>query len=70
MIKLINSNRGASIVAVILILSILVAIGVIFVSMFSTGVEQAAGEVSSSRALYAAEAGLQSAIGHLKKTPP
>ena len=70
MVKSINNSRGASIVAVILILSILVAIGVIFVSMFSTGVEQAAGEVSSSRALYAAEAGLQSAIGHLKKTPP
>ncbi len=69
MVKSINNSRGASIVAVILILSILVAIGVIFVSMFSTGVEQAAGEVSSSRALYAAEAGLQSAIGHLKKTP-
>lgn len=66
MVKSINNSRGASIVAVIFILSILVAIGVIFVAMFSTGVEQAAGEVSSSRALYAAEAGLQSAIGHLK----
>lgn len=69
MVKSINNSNGASIVAVIFILSILVAIGVIFVAMFSTGVEQATGEVSSSRALYAAEAGLQSAIGHLKKTP-
>lgn len=70
MVKSINNSNGASIVAIIFILSILVAIGVIFVAMFSTGVEQATGEVSSSRALYAAEAGLQSAIGHLKKTPP
>lgn len=63
------NERGASIIGVILILAILTLSGVVFVSIFSTGVEQSTGEVLSARALYIAEAGLESAIGHLKQSP-
>lgn len=66
--RLIN-NKGASVTAIIIILSILTVLGVVFVSLFSTGLEESTGEVNSTRALYAAEAGLESAIGHLKQTP-
>lgn len=67
--RLISNERGASIVGVILVLAVLTLSGVIFVSIFSTGVEESTGEVLSSRALFASEGGLETAIGHLKKTP-
>jgi len=61
--------KGASVTAVILILAILTAIGVIFTSLFTTGIEESTGEVLSTRALYAAEAGVETAIGRLKMNP-
>lgn len=64
-----NDSRGASITAVILILALLTSIGVIFTSLFTTGAEEATGEVLSARALYAAEAGVETAIGRLKTDP-
>lgn len=66
---MIANERGASIIGVILVLAVLTLSGVIFVSVFSTGVEESTGEVLSSRALFAAEGGVEAAIGHLKKTP-
>lgn len=66
---MIRNTRGASVVSVILILSILTALGLVFGSLFSTGVEETTGEVISSRALYHAEAGIETATGRLKKTP-
>lgn len=62
-------NKGASIIALILILSILTALGLVSVSLFSTGIEKSTGVVTSEQAFYAAEAGLESAIGHLKMNP-
>lgn len=69
MLTAFKNRRGASILAVVIILAILAIFGAVFVSMFTTGVEQTTGEVNSTRALYAAEGGLDAAIGHLKKTP-
>lgn len=63
------NGRGASAISVVLILVILTALGVVFASLFSTGVEQATGEAVSTRALYLAEAGIEAATGRLKKTP-
>lgn len=68
MIRKIN-NRGASVVSVVLILAILTALGIVFASLFSTGVEESTGEAVSSRALYQAEAGVETATGRLKKNP-
>lgn len=67
--KRMKDITGASVVSVLLILSILTALGVVFASLFSTGVEETTGEVISSRALYQAEAGIETATGRLKKTP-
>lgn len=67
--RLRNSDRGASVVSVVLILAILTTLGIVFASLFSTGVEETAGEAVSSRALYQAEAGIETATGRLKKTP-
>lgn len=64
-----TDTRGASVVSVLLILSILTALGIVFASLFSTGVEETTGEVISARALYQAEAGVEAATGRLKKTP-
>lgn len=61
--------KGASVVSVLLILSILTALGVVFAALFSTGVEETVGEAVSSRALYQAEAGIETATGRLKMTP-
>jgi Tfp pilus assembly protein PilX len=62
-------ERGASVAAVIILLSMMTVLGVVFTSLFSTGVEESAAGVSSTRALYAADAGIEAAIGRLKKTP-
>lgn len=66
---LIKDNKGASIIAVVMVLVILTAVGVMFVSLFTAGVEESTGEVLSTRALYMAEGGLEAAIGRLKKSP-
>lgn len=64
-----HTEKGASVLAVIIILAILTVTGVVFVSFLTTGVEESTGEVSSVRALYAAEAGVETTIGHLKMNP-
>lgn len=64
-----RNTRGASVVSVLLILSILTSLGLVFASLFSTGVEETTGEVISSRALYQAEAGMEAAKGRLMKQP-
>lgn len=63
------NDRGASVVSVILILAILTTLGIVFASLFSTGIEESTGEAVSSRALYQAEAGVETATGRLKKSP-
>ncbi|CAG1773103.1 hypothetical protein BAC2_03550 [uncultured bacterium] len=63
------NERGASVVSAVLILVILTALGVVFASLLSTGVEEATGEAVSTRALYLAEAGIETATGRLRKTP-
>lgn len=65
----IKNENGASIVAVIIILSILAILGAVFVSIFDIGVEESTGEATSMRAFYIAEAGAETAVGRLKKTP-
>jgi hypothetical protein len=50
-------------------LSLLTTMGVVFSSLFSTSIEGTTGTVTSMRALYIAEAGLQAGLGHLNKTP-
>lgn len=67
--RALKGERGASVAAVIILLSMMTVLGIVFTSLFSTGVEESAGAVSSTRALYTAEAGLEAAIGRLKKTP-
>lgn len=67
--NILREGRGASIVAVVILISIITTLGVIFVSLFSTGVEESTIEASSTRALYIAEGGAEAAIGHLKKSP-
>lgn len=63
------NERGASVLAVIFILAVITFLGVIFTSFISTGVQESITDVSSSRALYIAGAGVETAIGHLKKAP-
>ncbi|HBG45971.1 MAG TPA: hypothetical protein DDW94_03180 [Deltaproteobacteria bacterium] len=67
--KVLYDIKGASVIAVALILAIVTALGVVFVSLFSTGIEESTGELLSTRALYAAESGIETAIGRLKKNP-
>lgn len=66
---ILKSNRGASVAAVILLISILTVAGIVFVSVMGGGIEQSVIEVSSTRALYSAEAGAETATGRLKKPP-
>jgi hypothetical protein len=61
--------RGASAMAVVLLIAILMMLGAVAVSLLSSGIETSLEEVESSRALHIAEAGLEAAMGHLKKTP-
>lgn len=63
------NNGGASVVSVVLILAILTTMGIVFASLFSTGIEESTGEAVSSRAFYQAEAGAETATGRLKKSP-
>jgi hypothetical protein len=63
------NDSGASVVSVVLILAIMTTLGIVFSSLFSTGVEEATGEAVSTRALYQAEAGVETATGRLKKNP-
>lgn len=64
-----RNDRGASIVAVVILISIITVLGVIFVSLFSTGVEESTAEATSTRALHIAEGGVEAAVGRLKKPP-
>ncbi len=68
-LKTCKNCQGASVAAIIVILGLVVIMGVVFASFLSTGIEQSLAEVTSMRALYAAEAGIEAAIGHLKQTP-
>jgi len=61
-----DNEAGASVTAVIIIIAVITLIGVVFTSLFSTGVEESLGEATSTRAFYAAEAGLETAVGKLK----
>ncbi|GEM_PF-3930897 len=67
--KLRLNDNGASVVFVVLILTVMTTLGAVFASLFSTGVEEATGEAVSTRALYQAEAGVETATGRLKKNP-
>ena len=67
--RLRQNDRGASVVSVILILAVLTTLGIVFASLFSTGVEESTGEAVSTRALFQAEAGIETATGRLKKNP-
>lgn len=58
-------SGGASIIAVILMLTLLTTMGMVVSSLFSTSVEESTGTVTSMRAFYAAEAGAEAAFGHL-----
>lgn len=64
-----EKERGASVTAVVVMIALVTIVGVVFSSLLTTGVEEATGEVTSTRALYAAEAGRETAIGRLKKAP-
>lgn len=67
--RLLRNETGASIIAAVLLIAIITIAGLVFVSLFTTGIEESIGNVGSARALYIAEAGAEAAIGHLKKTP-
>ncbi|MBI5344798.1 MAG: hypothetical protein HZB83_05600 [Deltaproteobacteria bacterium] len=67
--EILKNTCGASVVAVVIIMGILVVSGVVFVSLFSTGIETSTAEVSSTRALYGAEGAMEAAIGHLRMSP-
>ncbi len=64
--KIINNQSGASVVAVALMLAIVTSIGIVFVSLHSTGVEVSVTELNSARALYITEAGAEAAAAKLK----
>ncbi|MBI5561492.1 MAG: hypothetical protein HY894_01370 [Deltaproteobacteria bacterium] len=64
-----GNASGASVIAVIFILAVITFFGVVFSSFLSTGVEESVSEAGSERALYIAEAGVETAIGRLKMTP-
>ncbi len=65
----ISSPEGASVMAVIFLIAIITVVGVVFVSLLTTGIEESLIEVDSTRALYVAEAGIEAAMGHLKRSP-
>ena len=65
----IRGGSGASVVVVVILIAVITVVGVVFTSLFSTRFEESTGEVLSARALYIAEAGVEAAIGHLKRTP-
>ncbi len=67
--KIFFSDRGASITAIVIMIVLLTSMGVVFTSLLSTRVEESTGEVTSMRALYIAEGGMEAAIGHLKQAP-
>lgn len=69
-LKLKNSSDGASVLAIVIIISLLTGLGVIFGSLMTTGIEEGTvGEVSSMSAFYSAEAGAEAALGHLNTSP-
>jgi len=50
-------------------MSLLSIMGAVFVSLFTTGVEVYTGEVSSGRALFIADGGVEAAMGRLNESP-
>lgn len=65
-----NNSDGASVLAIIIIISLLTGLGVVFGSLMTTGIEEeSVGEVNSMSAFYNAEAGAEAAIGHLNAPP-
>ncbi len=65
-----NNSDGASVLAIIIIISLLTGLGVVFGSLMTTGIEEESiGEVNSMSAFYNAEAGAEAAIGHLNAPP-
>lgn len=56
-----NNSRGVSLIAALFIIVILAFMGVVFVSMISTGSLTAANDLQSAQALYVAEGGLENA---------
>lgn len=68
--RLKNRSDGASVLAIVIIISVLTALGVVFSSLMTTGIEEESiGQVNSMRALYNAEAGAEAALGHLNTAP-
>ncbi|MEE9613784.1 MAG: hypothetical protein V3W31_02380 [Thermodesulfobacteriota bacterium] len=65
----IRGERGMSVMAVVFIMAVITFLGLIFVSLFTTGTEVSLREYDSTRALYVAEGGAEAAIGHLKQSP-
>ncbi|MBI5970823.1 MAG: hypothetical protein HY884_06680 [Deltaproteobacteria bacterium] len=61
-----KNQKGASVVAVALMLAVITSIGIVFVSLLSTGVEISVTELNSARALYIAEAGAEVAAAKFK----
>ncbi len=62
-------EKGAGVGGVIFLIALLSVMGVVFVSLLTTGIEAPTAEVLSQRAIYVAEAGIEAAMGHLKRTP-
>lgn len=64
------NSRGVSIIAAIFIIVILAFMGVMFVSLISTGSFSAINDMQSAQALYIAEGGLQYTLGLNKNNMP
>jgi Tfp pilus assembly protein PilX len=61
----IKGQRGVALLAVIFFLVVMAFVGVIFISLSSTNTTQSVNELNSSRALYVAEGGMESARTYL-----
>lgn len=66
-IKFMN-QKGVSIIALAFIIVILSFLGIVFLSLFTTGTEESTNEYNSTRALYIAEGGAEAAIEHLTQS--
>lgn len=64
-----KNSDGASVLAIVIIISVLTGLGIVFGSLMTTGMEESVEDVASTRALYNAEAGAEAAIGHLNVSP-
>lgn len=59
-----TGQRGVSIIALAFIIAIITFLGLVFVSFFTTSLEESTMEYNSDRALYIAEGGADAAIEH------